>query len=325
MKTVHQQRGIALITALLVVAIATIAAVEMASRQRFDLRRLENMLAYDQAYSYALSAEPWAMGTLKADLFGGNSVDHPGEVWAQPGAVPEYKRAQIVMQVEDLQGRFNLNNLSQVDPDKPLDNLYYRQFMDLLKLIKIDDPDLELQNPAAIADALADWLDADLDPRIQGAEDQQYLTPREDGPTYRAGNRLMHSPTELRLVNGVTPEIYAALAPYITALPQPTPINLNTAPPMLLRLANPKLDMKAAEDLIDQRPEETGWTTADEFFQLPAMAGVPVAQGTFGVKSHYFVVHTDVTLDPAHVKLHSLIHRGDDVSLRVIQRALGDL
>ena len=54
------QQGVALVTALLVVALATVAAVAMATRLHVDVRRTANLVHGEQSYAYALAAESWA-------------------------------------------------------------------------------------------------------------------------------------------------------------------------------------------------------------------------------------------------------------------------
>ena len=54
------ERGVALVTALLVVSLATVAAAAMATRLHVDMRRTANLLHSEQAYAYAIAAESWA-------------------------------------------------------------------------------------------------------------------------------------------------------------------------------------------------------------------------------------------------------------------------
>ncbi len=117
MNNAYAQRGVALVTALLVVALATVAAVAMASRQQLDVRRTANLLQGDQAYVYAQAVEDWARVVLKRDAED-NQIDKLDDDWAQrlsPIVVPG---GQVDGFIIDLQGRFNLNNL--VKPDGQL-------------------------------------------------------------------------------------------------------------------------------------------------------------------------------------------------------------
>ncbi len=77
------------------------------------------------------------------------------------------------------------------------------------------------QDAILITESVSDWLDADANPSLDGAEDEYYAA---QAPAYRAANRAMSSVSELRAVANMTPEIYQALLPWVTVWPQePTP------------------------------------------------------------------------------------------------------
>ena len=328
MRTPARQRGVALITALLVVAIATIAAVEMARRQQLDIRRLQNLLARDQAQTYAIAAETWALDILKTDLDQNRNLDHPGEDWAQPIAPPPFDGVKLLLEIDDLQGRFNVNNLAKVPDTDPLKNAHYKRFVDLLQSLRDtvekpeDFPDID---PQQLANNLADWLDEDANPRYPvGAEDDVYS--RKDQP-YRPANQPMTSATELRLVEGFA-EIYPYLEPYVTALPGETELNLNTAHPVLLRIlrttGGQPLSLEQAAELIKQRPPD-GWKEKSEFYDSPLLSGVPVGD-YLGVSSGYFRVTSTVAIGPVLVRMYSLVARDNtNGQMRVLHRSLGDL
>jgi general secretion pathway protein K len=302
----HAQQGIALITALLLVALATIAAVEMASRQHLDIRRVQNVLARDQALSYAVAAELWGLDILQSKMDGNPNTDHLGEDWAQPIVLPEFEGARLFMQIHDAQARFNLNNLANIDPATAQTNQYVAQFRRLLLVHgQVDAPaDLE------IANALMDWLDPDQDPRMPGGAEDGIYTLAD--PPYRSADALMASPSELRLVHGMTPEVYARIAPFITALPTPTPINVNTASAEVLMLIE-GITPAAAEDAVKAREQlaqqEQPYTDVSNFLsQFPALPAA-ASQG-LDVKSSYFELRSIVELGPARVRLRSLVGRG---------------
>ena len=108
------QRGVALVTALLVVSLVTVAAVAMATRQQVDVRRTANLLHGEQAYAHAVSAESWARVVLRRDAKD-NDYDVLEDEWATALPPIAVEGGLVSGRVEDRQGRFNLNNL--VDSD----------------------------------------------------------------------------------------------------------------------------------------------------------------------------------------------------------------
>ena len=133
-------------------------------------------------------------------------------------------------------------NLPTKHDREALQKQYYKRLLEIL--------DLE----PALAPALQDWIDADINTRFpDGAEDDVYLL--EDLP-YRAANRPVVSISELRLVKGFTPEVIAVLEPHVTALPEETVININTATPAVLRALHQELDDSGVEQLLADRGKE---------------------------------------------------------------------
>ena len=108
-----RQRGVALITAVLVVAIGTMIAVNLMWRGTLDLRRAEAALAADQGLLYVQGAEAWAADILRQDLVDSPDSDNLGEVWAIELPALPVDGGTITGKLEDLQGRFNLNNLDR--------------------------------------------------------------------------------------------------------------------------------------------------------------------------------------------------------------------
>jgi general secretion pathway protein K len=288
-----RQRGVALVTALLVVSLVTVAAVAMATRQHIDVRLSANLIHGEQAYAYALAAEAWARVILRRDELQSN-YDSLNEDWATALPPISVEGGQVSGKIEDLQGRFNINNLIGQDGKvSEADLAYFQRLLEILNL----EPSL--------VNALLDWLDADIDVRFpDGAEDENYLL----GPVpYRAANRPLVSTSELRLIKGFDQKAVQLLEPYVTALPQRTSINVNTASPAVLLALNKDLTAPDAEALIAGRGD-TGYPTIQAFMAQQALAGRNVSEQV-DVKTKYFLVHTDVIVGQGQVHLESVVMR----------------
>ena len=214
-----RRRGVALVTALMVVSVATVAAVALATHLQIDIRRTSNLVDADQAMLYALGAEGWAVHVLARDRSEGN-VDSLGDDWATLLPTFDVEGGTVGAWVEDLQGRFNLNALAA---DGSASTAAVERLRWLLEAQELD---------SGLADSIVDWIDADLDVFLpDGAEDDEYLNYEQP---YRAGNAPMWSPSELRMVKGMTQEAFEKLIPFVTTLPGATPVNVNTAPKTVL-------------------------------------------------------------------------------------------
>lgn len=303
------QRGVALITVLLIVALATTVAVAMTARQQYDIRRAGNLLHAEQAGLYLQGAEAWAAQVLRRDREEGE-IDHLFEDWANVLPPIPIDGGQISGVIEDRQGRFNLNNLwrhGRVD-DEALAQL--RRLLIVLSL----DP--------ALAEAIADWVDADINTRFPGgAEDDHYLGLT---PAYRSANRPLQQLGELRLVHGIDREVFETLAPHLTALPTRTRINVNTATAEVLASLADELSLAAAVQLVADRGED-GYGDLGSFLQHPVLAGIELDDRHIGLASEYFVLRPSVQFGRLSVSWQSLLQRDEQGHTRVVQRSLGNL
>jgi len=227
-----RQRGIAVITALLIVALGTITMVAIASRQQLDMQRERNEALIQQARDLAASGERFAAVLLYRDRKEAlrDNTDSLDDDWAQTIPPVPIDNAAIQGCITDMQGRFNLNNL--VDPEGRAAPLYVDQLRRLLGGLNIETNK---------AEAIVDWIDTNIDPTIpDGAEDDYYTSL---DPGYRAANAPFASVSELQLIKGFDPQVeqekedYELLLPHVSALPsagQPTAVNVNTATPAVI-------------------------------------------------------------------------------------------
>ena len=189
----HRQRGVAVLTAMLVVTVGTILAVNLMWQAQLDQRRTAAALAADQGLMYTHGAEAWAADILRQDLVDSPFSDNLSELWATEIPPLPVEGGVVSARLEDLQGRFNLNNL--VDESGEEDALALRQFERLLTLVGLEP---------SLAGAIVDWLDPNADPRFpDGAEDAAY---GNTNPQYRTANVMITSPSELMAVTGFDAE-----------------------------------------------------------------------------------------------------------------------
>ncbi|MGR8919611.1 MAG: type II secretion system minor pseudopilin GspK, partial [Gammaproteobacteria bacterium] len=178
-----------------------------------------------------------------------------------------------------------------------------------------------LEIPAdGLLPAVLDWVDADSETRFpNGAEDDYYADLDEP---YRAANRPFGDVSELRLVRGVTPEIYAKLAPYVSALPAPTRINLNLAPVEVLMALGPGVDRATAE-ILDEARTTQPFESVESFTRFPLLEGRPLLAGGLDVATTWFALTMDASAGETALSARTLLARTSPQRVEIVRRTRG--
>lgn len=298
----RSQRGVALITMMLIAALATTLVLAMIGRQSRLQAEIGAQFQQDQIAEYDRGAEYFAMAALKADSDDGNKTDHPNEYWAQPFPAFPVPGGVISPTLRDAQARFNLNSLIKNNQVDPVSLRFFKQLLEQLAI------------PVELADSLLDWLDADSLPTgSSGAEDDYYL--RQD-PAYRCANRSLSTFSELRLVKGFSSELLRQLAPYVTVLPSSArTLNVNFLSSGLLEAMVPGLSPNNALELLQRRPAD-GWESVEQFLDNPVFASASSEvraglQQLLSVDSQYFELYTRIRFGKRERLQWSLLSRKD--------------
>jgi general secretion pathway protein K len=210
--------------------------------------------------------------------------------------------------VQDLQGRFNVNNL--IDDNGVVDEESVKQFQRLLLSLGLD------QRFAGVA---ADWIDNDIDASFpDGAEDSIYTGMI---PPYRAANQALSSVSELAALDGMDKLTFNALEPHITALPGRTNVNVNTATPAVLQSLGENMAVADVESLIAER--ETGGfaDVQNAFSSLVTPEILPSLEDS----TQYFQLKVVVRIDTVRITLVSVLQRGPRGDVTPILRSLGSI
>ena len=308
MTGIVRQQGVAIITALLIVAIATTVSITISTRLQLDVRRTGNMIAGDQAYLYTLAAESWAQRILRDDRQD-NETDHLGEDWAIELPPIPVDGGFILGKLTDMQSCFNLNNLLEANSDTAQSRVRLER---LLANLGIDKTYVQ---------GIIDWVDNDLQTTIpDGAEDVYYMNL--DQP-YRTANTRMLSVSELRLIKGFEDtEVYNTLLPHVCAFGVSTPINVNTASAEVLRSLADDLADSEVEKIITQR-SETAFNNINEFTSFNDLKKKITSTDGLSVDTEYFMLTTESTIGQVRVISYSLIHRTSDAGTKVVARSQG--
>ena len=321
----ERERGAALLTVLLLVAMIAVLAGTALERLRLTTRLAGNALGGEQARDYARAAE--ALATSKVTDMLGPSRDRvtlAGGWSNRPFGLPLPGGGLAVARVTDGGNCFNLNSLVS----RQGSNVYTStqsftqrlQFVRLMRLVGVP-----AQAAERIAPATADWIDTDQDQQGGGAEDPTYLAK---ATPYRTAGTLMADPSELRAVDGVTPDIYARLRPWVCTLPiaETSPININTLTPeqapLVAMLFADTLSVDAARGMILRRPPQ-GYGSTSTFLNSAGNGATPEGGAGLAITSKWFALGIDVTNGASRLQERALID-ASRLPARLVARQWGD-
>jgi len=292
MRRKRPQQGIALVTVIVIVSIVSLLTFDLAVGQQTWISREQNLQDRVQAEWVNRGAEDYAALILDRDATEGQT-DSLGESWA--GKFPPFpaENGKVAINISDLQGRFNLNSLLT---DGKYNAEYGNIFRRLL-MLKDVDPDR--------VDAVLDWIDSDYRTRSNGAEDDYYQN-LEHG--YRTSNHLFTSVKELLKVKGFTPADLKKLEGLLSALPEPTRINLNTAPAPVFAAMFDGMSIEEAKQVTASRQLNPFNSIADVAKTVNAKYPTP-KKSVAGTSSRYFEVTTYVEFGHYFQQTESLLFR----------------
>jgi general secretion pathway protein K len=305
------QRGIALITALVLVAIAAVLATAIGFASAMSARRASTMFGADQSLLAGEGAEAMAAYVLKQSASATMSLDQP---WAQPYGPFELGDGVTLefAQIEDQQGKFNINNLA-TGANGTTDPNWEQLFQQLLVQVGLE---------TKWAGILSDWIDADNTPNTpDGAEDSVYLTQT---PPYRAANLPITSISELLALPGFGRDRYDRLKPYITALPPGGSINVCTASGVVLDALSGKNEYSTDLSVLANARKDKGcFPTLAVFTAGVTGAAGALLSGKVGTLSSYFRLRSVITIGTARFTLYSLLYLDPSGQIRPIIRTFG--
>ena len=303
--TRRKSKGVALLSVLLIVALATTLAFQMASRHALTIANGRLLLDGSQARHYALGGEQYARQLLYADWedIKTRALDTLQEDWSVPEQLFEIEGGALDLRIDDLTARFNINTLAGNDSAQNLARL-----KGLFTHLGLD---------AGAADAWRDWIDADQEIQDMGAEDSEYLL-RE--PPFRAANQPAADITELVLAMPFAAAEFALLRPHVVVLPaEQLSVNVNTASAAVLLALAPNLSPARVQSLV-----EAPRSFDDIEMFIAEYAEFGASTEVLNVASEFFRVQVRATVGDVRSELTAVIHRDEDSgALTTLSRTFG--
>jgi general secretion pathway protein K len=334
MRMQRRQRGVAVVTALLLTTLAISIVASLFWQQQVQVRSMENQRLQLQTQWIERGALDWAALVLQQDRQDNAQYTSLDQIWATPLAETrldqyiERERVQGERYDATLSGsmidacsRYNLFNLASGGaPDKPQVEVFQR----LLKNLQID-PELAARTAyfVAASQGLAKVSNGTVSGGGgsggggAGTGDTSGGTGDTGGDTAGGaqGQSSQKPPTVMKLVQlddllaipGWTPELVQKLRPFAIVLPANTSVNVNTAPAEVLASLAPGLSLMTANSLVARR-KQAPYKDANQFSNeaMHGQGDLPVAAT---VRSDWFLVESHIRLDRASLNVEALVSR----------------
>ena len=295
------QRGVAVVTALLLTTLAVTIVASLFWQQQLQVRSIENQRLQLQKQWVLRGALDWARLILRED--GRNSkIDELNEPWAitlAPTRLDQYVEsatasgdtgsAMLSGSIQDAQGRFNLTNLidlSDLAKQEGINQSALEAFARLLTSLR-QDPALA----KVIAQHMVAAARASLNSQADGVRPIRFVQL-----------------DDLLALPGCTPPMINAIRPQTVILPAATPLNINTASPEVLAARVPGLSLADASAVVNSRRQTAFQVVADLAKRLSDQAK-SLDDGSLSVASNYFLVNGAVTIRSAKLEIEALVER----------------
>ena len=335
------QTGVAIITALLVVALSAILVSGILWRQQVQIRRIENQRLLSQAQWISRGALDWTRLILRSEGDTSAGITYLGGVWSVPiaktrlsdflGQIGEVRAAEgadtyLSGSIEDAQSRFNLRNLvsSPAPGILQLNVSQIQAFQRLLSLLGLNgsaaqNAAVQVRNSLAHSatrfqtTALTSGYTA---PPVTGGAvggnsftDKPGISDDENNPSVVP--LQMTGVDSLLDVPGFTPDMVARLRPFVTYLPTTTAVNMNTAPAEVVAAVVEGMSLSNAQAFVARRQTVFFHNVGDVQLALQG-AGVPqlsIDPSLYDVNTSYFFIHGRVDHERAEVDRTTLVYR----------------
>jgi general secretion pathway protein K len=308
-----RQRGVAVVTALLLTTLAVSIVASLFWQQQVQVRSMENQRLHFQTRWILRGGLDLVRLILRQDLVDNQRITRADGIWATPLAETRLDQfverdriegesfdASISGQTYDAQSRYNLANLAPTTGNGGIDKRQLLVFQRLLQNLQLN-PSLAKVVATQVARSQGAGL---LQQPPQPSPDVEPVQPGSGQPM------KMLRVEDLLSVAGFDQKAIEKLRDFVVVLPDHTPINVNTASAELLSAMVEGMSLTEGQNLVVAR-KRTPWDSNQFKQYLQAMGGrTPILKDVdYEGVSYYFLVLSRVRLDRAELMSWSLIHR----------------
>ncbi|WP_350446216.1 type II secretion system minor pseudopilin GspK [Pseudomonas solani] len=321
MHPLASQRGMAVISALLIAAVVAVIAAGMIARQTRITRAVESENQRLQGAWAARGVLEWSRQRLWEERLREPST-RLDQAWAQPlrnlslGEGTAFEGAIL-----DEQGRFNLRNLVR---DEQLDPLEMATFERLCALLGVSQ-EAAARIARRVIDAYAYRL---YPPRSEqanssGFDSGRLTSPEAQNRAFEAKRPMLRRLEDLADLPGVPADALQRLAPFVTLLPMPTWVNGNTASAEVIAARVPGLGLERARALIAERDRGQWFINSGDVLNRLRMPDMTTELVRIGITSEWFLVRGLARAGERRSPVEALLFRAEESQPRIVWSRVG--
>ncbi len=338
-KTIRDNRGIALLVTLTVITIIIVSALEMNRKMRSAVISSASTRDRITLLQMASSGIHAANAVLVKDKYNSNS-DSLQEEWTDPEEINKiledipFDGGKITVEISDELGKIQINSLVNYPEVRDFNESQRILWDRFLNLIISQDESFEEIESGTIINSVKDWIDSgddDVITGLNGAESDYY---QDLVPPYTCRNGPFTHIGELVLVKGITPELFqgaggaSGISRYMTIYGLATSggnsftyegkININTADLPVLAALLPSGNEVLAQAIYDYRQETSDSVYVHDLSKInwyksvPGLSEINIDPKLITTSSDLFQIESVATLNDMKMKLTAVIKREKD-------------
>lgn len=307
------QRGSALISALFIMTLVAIAATAMSTRLQLDIYRTRTLLNSDKNYLASQMVTFWAMNALSQKKIHYSRNKDIGKLLNFPSTLQQrYPGVLVKGSLYDLQAFFNINNL--------LDIKFHPMF---LKFLENSLGNGHTDEQKKLFQSINNWITPYRAERGRDDFLNYYLTKTQG---FLPGFQPLQSLSELRLIRGFNLKTYQTLLPSLTVLPEVTPINILTAPKLILMSLGNGLDASQVNEIIEAGKDK-GFDTPEKSQVL--LQKLDINASIVTTESQYFLTIAEASSGDLSLTAYTVLKRSRDrsgqITVELIRESLNSM
>jgi general secretion pathway protein K len=316
----NNEKGMVLIIVMMLLGVIAGLAISLISGERFDVKRTEVVLSQSQSIGYLKGAQIWAKSKLMSPLYQQDSPQLRQFPMVMPEPQPKIPGVEIKAILYDAQGQYyNINNLSSAENVEGFKSFLNKSVLNSSQRGSNNSAANLSENIERFVTEIANWISASAE--SSPVSDSYYMNLPNPS---RVAHQLFVSPHELSGLQYCDQNLAAIIMPYLIALPEMTPINVNSVnmnSASILMTLSPGLDWYKAQQIVAarERLKDHEFDSTYGFLSQSDVKAYNIPDAKISTKSSYFLLETLISVFGVRNKMFTLFLRTEVNGKPVVQ------